>query len=128
MALIESPSSVSAPPDAPILILTSVSTGQISIGWTLSRESVSHVTGYTVTAQRERRVAAAMSDTGDEAESADDEKSRVTEKVSAPAPINFALRGLQCGTQYVVFVVAHNQVGDSDKSNIVNVKTVGSGQ
>ena len=52
----------------------------------------------------------------------------IVRQVLAPPPKRYAIQGLKCGTHYSVYVVAQNQVGMGDKSNLVNVKTVGAGE
>ncbi|XP_075252663.1 cell adhesion molecule DSCAM-like isoform X5 [Convolutriloba macropyga] len=116
---------VLAPPQPPTLILESVSIDDVTVSWKSSRDS--QVTSYSV------HVLQKISQIDDSLPfdrlSVQGRSSResfsMVRQIAAPAPERFPIQGLKCGTHYSVYVVAHNQVGFGDKSNMLHVKTVG---
>ena len=48
----------------------------------------------------------------------------IVRHVAAPAPESYTVKSLDCGTEYVIYVIGKKEVGDSQRSNMVSVKTI----
>lgn len=97
---------VQVPPISPILYVTSATTNTILIQWKLSFDGNSPLIGYMLYYKRAN--------------------SNVNEVFLSRHSSSYELNNLMCGSTYQIYLTAHNVIGTSPSSIILNVRTQGS--
>ncbi|XP_068242209.1 cell adhesion molecule Dscam2-like [Palaemon carinicauda] len=96
---------VLVPPSAPLVLASSPSESRVQVQWKQGDNGGAPVTGYTLYYRKDHGA---------------------WTQVSVNRHANsYAVLGLECGSRYHVYVVAHNVVGSSSASTTAVVRTVG---
>ncbi|XP_022918386.1 cell adhesion molecule Dscam2 isoform X1 [Onthophagus taurus] len=96
---------VQVPPMAPLLYATSATSSSILLHWKAGNNGGAAISGYTLNYRKEH--------------------GNLDEVMLSRHAVSFELKGLLCGTQYHLYLVAHNKIGSSPASHPLQARTQG---